>query len=121
MHTYVLQDWTTVQANVTTITQSEAGWLDLTGYQDAVFYVEIGSATSFPTLNLQTAPTADESLFVSMTSGTTMLGSSTPAVVPVFMKPSPTPIARYVRWQITGSPSWNATFRITVAANSPGM
>jgi hypothetical protein len=33
------------------------------------------------------------------------------------------PLARYVRWQLTvgGAASYDATFRIMVAANSPGL
>lgn len=118
MHTLILQEWTTIRGGVTTVTQQETDWLDVTPYQDAVFYVQVAKLTNSPTLSLQTAPTADESLFVSM-AGSIALNSSL-TLVPVYMLPSPTPIARFVRWQLTGSPTWDVTFRIVVALNSPG-
>jgi hypothetical protein len=121
MHTLILQELTTIRGGVATVTQQETEWLDVTPYQDAVFYVEVVDSTNSPTLNLQTSPTADESLFASMTSGTTMTAATGPTLVPVYMSPSPTPIARFVRWQITGTPTWDATFRIVVALNSPGL
>lgn len=121
MHTFILQDWTTIRGGVTTVTQQETDWLDLTPYQDAVFWIDVRESTNSPTLNLQTSPTQDDVFFQNMVTGVTMTGSGSPSVVSAFMTSATTPVARFVRWQITGTVTWDATFRIVVAANSPGM
>jgi len=125
VHSFILQDWTTIRGAVSTITQNETEWLDLAPFQDAVFWIDVreaSAAAGSPTLYLQTSPTLDDAFFQSMTAtGTAMVGSGTPTVVSVFMISATVPLARFVRWQIAGSPTWDATFRIAVAANSPGM
>jgi hypothetical protein len=132
MHGFILQDWTTIRGggSVTTVTQQETDWLDLAPYQDVVFWIDVkettnnGTAGGSPTLYLQTSPTLDDSLFQSMTtSGVTMTAAAAPTVLALLMASASTvvPLARYVRWQIVGTTTWDATFRIAVAANSPGM
>lgn len=122
MHTFILQDWTTIRgAAGATITQHESEWLDLSMYQDAVFWVDVREATASPTLTLQTAPTKDESFFQPIVAGFTVAGSATPTVVSAFMTAASVPLARYLRWQLTSASAWDATFRIVVAANSPGL
>jgi hypothetical protein len=56
-----------------------------------------------------------------MTGNVAMTGAATPTVVPVYMIASSTPLARFVRWQITGTVTWDATFRIVASANAPGL
>lgn len=81
------------------------------------------------TLNLETAPLKDETLF------TAMVGQAGSCAIPVtaaFMTPkifpvvliqtsSTVPLARYVRWHVSASGSfsaaWDMTFRVLVAAN----
>jgi hypothetical protein len=125
MHAYVLQDWTTIQAasGVATMTQEEDGWLDLTPYQDVVFWIDAKSSTSTPTITFQTSPSKDEIMFQPLVSGVAIptAGLSPPQVVSAFMATASVPLARYVRWQLTGSGAWGATFRVLVSANSPGM
>lgn len=124
MHSFVLQDWTTIRgaSGVTAVTQAEVGWLDLSPFQDVVFWIDVKESTNSPTLNLQTSPTADEGLFQAMTTGLVMTASNTPVVVSVLMLGALTPVARFVRWQITSATGpWDATFRIVLVANSPGM
>jgi hypothetical protein len=36
----------------------------------------------------------------------------------VLLSSASVPLARYVRWQITGTPTWDATFRVYVAASA---
>jgi hypothetical protein len=124
MHGFILQDWTTIRGggSVTTVTQQETDWLDLSPYQDVVFWVDVKEVTSNPTLYLQTSPTLDDSFFQSMTT-VTMAAAAAPTVVALLMLSASTtiPVARYVRWQIAGTTTWDATFRIALAANSPGM
>jgi hypothetical protein len=126
MHAFVLQDWTTIRAasGVNTITQEEGGWLDLAPFQDVVFWIDTKESTSTPMLAFQTSPSKDDNLFLAVAPSYAMPigGVSTPAVVSALMTAAPVPLARYLRWQITSSTSpWDATFRVLVAANAPGM
>jgi len=138
MHTFVLQDWITVRGQnssatyATTIVQSENDWLDLSPFQDLFVWVMVaeisyGSGGSVA-LYLDTSPTEDESLFQSMTSGAAfspIVVSATPQVIKLPMLSANVPLARFLRWRLvaagTASNAWDLTFRIVVAANSPGM
>ena len=123
MRGFILQDWTTIRGggSVATVTQQETDYLDLAAYQDVAFWIDVKEATSAPSLYLQTSPTLDDSFFQSMVAAVTMTAAAAPTVVPAFMFSALVPLARYVRWQIVGTPTWDATFRIAVAANSPGV
>jgi len=127
MHAYILQDWTTIRGatSVTTITQEEDGWLDLSPYQDVVFWVDAKSSTNTPTITFQTSPSKDDSMFQALIAGYAVPtgGVLTPAVLSAFMVSATVPLARYVRWQLTASTSgtWDASFRVLVSANAPGM
>jgi hypothetical protein len=141
MHCFLAQDWVTVrgaQSGVTSITQGEHGWLDLSDYEDTVAWLDV-KEFSAPggTLSMayQTAPLKDSSLFVAISgplvtvpfavaSGVTVtpllkdsLGTLTPPGVV-------SPLARWFRWQLTVSGTltgaWDVTFRLFVAANCLG-
>ena len=120
MHSFILQDWITVRGGVATMSQAESGWLDLSDYQDAVFWLEAKEALGSPTLYIQTAPTKDESLFSNIQS---QLIAATGGLytLKVLMATANLPISRWVRWSITGTATWDSTFRVLVAANAPGM
>lgn len=121
MHAFVLQDWTTIRSGGATITQSEQEWLDLEAYQDVTLWLQVTevSGSTSPALSYQTSPSLDESMFQAMTGGITLVASTAPVVTQVFMFSAAVPLARYVRWQLTvaGATSYDATFRIVVAAN----
>ncbi len=126
MHAYTLQDWTTIRAasGLNTITQEEGGWLDLAPYQDVVFWIDTKSSTATPTITFQTSPSKDDVLFVAVVAGYAMpiAGVTAPVVVSAPMTAASVPLARYLRWQLTSSTTpWDATFRVLVSANSPGM
>lgn len=123
MHAFMLQDWTTIRGSVVTVTQGEDSWLDLTSYQDLVFWIDCREATgATPAITFQTAPTKDEALFTAIVSSNNLVGAATPIVSKALLASATVPIARYLRWQIIGpSGTWDATFRVLVAANSPGM
>jgi hypothetical protein len=77
-------------------------------------------------LFLETSPTDDDVLFQSITGTgaavTPLAASNTPTVVKMPMLSATVPISRYLRWRLASSGgTWDATFRILVAANSPGM
>jgi hypothetical protein len=129
MHAYTLQDWTTIRgsSSALTITQEEGGWLDLSPYQDVVFWVDGRSSTNTPTLTLQTSPSKDDALFMPLAAGVSMpvAGMSSPQVVSALMLAAASPnvpLARWVRWQLTATTgTWDVTFRVLASANSPGM
>lgn len=123
MHAFILQDWITIRGAVATVTQGEDSWLDLTAYQDLVFWVDCREVTgTTPTITFQTAPTKDELLFTAMATATTFTTVGNPNVVKATLSSAVVPVARYVRWQIVGpSGVWDSTFRVLIAANAPGM
>jgi hypothetical protein len=128
---YMLQDWLTIRGTQSGshITQSEADWISFQPYQDIVFWLEVKSVTlaglTSLTLEYQTAPAKDESLFVPMVSAVTLAASTTPAVTKVLLAQNPSvPLARWVRWKLfpNGTPSgeYGTCFRIHCAANAVG-
>lgn len=130
MYGYLLQDWLTIRGTQSgaSVTQSEMDWLSFQPYQDIIMWLEVksvalGGLTSL-TLEYQTAPAKDESLFRSMTSSAiTLAAATTPTVTPIILAQNPyTPLARWVRWKLfpNGTPSgeYGACFRIHCAANA---
>ena len=127
MYSFVLQDWTTVGgAAGSTVIQGEKDWLDMSPFQDIVAWIDVRDATltNTPFIKLETAPSKDESLFMFMGSGAgiAMVGAPTPTVVQYLMGSATVPVAECLRWKIIGGAvTWQATFRILVAANAPGL
>ena len=117
MDALVLQDWLTVQtgSEPSNITQGAPGYLDVSDYQDLVFYLHVPTPiiTGIPTFQYQTAPVAEESAFLTMyqTPASFTGGTRTDAILGSY---SPIPPARYVRWVCAGN-GYQCTFRILVA------
>lgn len=126
MHSFVLQDWINIRGPLNAkVTQEEVGWLDLSAFQDVVIYLDVRQSSASPTIAFETAPARDDLLFQPLTSPASpiTMSSSTPQIVRAFMATAYTPLARYLRWKISGDPSssWDATFRALVVANAPGL
>ena len=125
MHTFVLQDFTTIRGTNNTVTQSESEWLDLTQYEDVFFWIDCKELTGTTvTLNIQTSPTKDDSLFTNVYSQllTTAIQNPGSTGGKCLMSTATIPIARYVRWQLTSTAApFDATLRIFLSANAPGM
>ena len=128
MHTFILQDWITIRgqslASPPPIAQTEHEWLDLTPFQDVFFWLDVREVLgSTPTITFETSPTADESLFQPILAARQMSAGASPTVIPAPMSIASVPVARFVRWKVQGPAStlWDVTFRVIVAANSPGM
>jgi len=126
VHAFILQEWLTLRSGGATVTQSEQDWLDLEAFQDVTLWLLVSevSGSTTPTLTYQTSPTLDDGLFQPLASAITLAASTTPVVTQVLMLSASVPLARYVRWQLAvagGASAYDATFRIVVAANSPGM
>jgi hypothetical protein len=125
----VLQDWITVRggggSGVKAVTQSEPCWLDLAGYDDVVLYLDVRELTTTGTLsmNYQTSPSRDEASFINMVTVFTLALTPTPRVDPVLASYAAVPLARFLRWSLTTVDlgTWDATFRILLAAYAPGM
>ncbi|HTC70880.1 MAG TPA: hypothetical protein VK662_15020 [Acidothermaceae bacterium] len=121
MDSLLLQDWVTIQgaANLG-VTQGADFWLDVTDYEDLIFYLDVKSVTTTNIAGFfyETAPELDDASFVAMVSGfVPTLGVQTMAVLATY---SACPAARYVRWRIAGNTggAWNITFRLWIAAYS---
>lgn len=128
MHSFILQDWITIrgasQNPAVAIPQTEQGWLDLAPYQDVFFWLDVREVTgSTPTITFETSPTSDDSFFQPIVAAISMQAGSAPTIVKAPMSTAQTPVARFVRWKLLGPVStlWDVTFRVIVAANSPGM
>jgi len=69
MHAFILQDWNTIRgaSTIATVIQSEDNWLDLTPYQDVMFWVDCRAFTGTTVqIQFQTSPTKDDSLFTAL-------------------------------------------------------
>lgn len=129
MHSFVLQDWITIRGVANgTVAMSESAYLDLTPYQDVIIWVDCREFTgTTPAISFQTAPIKDETLFTA--TGGTISGPNnfTTAGVQVYKSilsalSGGYPVSRWLRWYISGgTAAWDATFRVLIAANSPGM
>jgi hypothetical protein len=127
MQSFLLQDWVTIRSasSLTIVTQSEDCWLDLSGFQDVVAWLEVKNFTSSGAtvqLAYQSAATKDEAFFLALASALSIAQGLT--ITTVRKDTTATPLARWLRWQlsVSGSPTatWDATFRIFIAANAIG-
>jgi len=140
MRSIIFQDWTTVhctQPTVLSFTQPSEGWLDLSSFADATFWIDV-SEVVLPSgdppsvqLLLQTSPTLDETYFMpaappinNLIPTNSGLGGTVPIVLRTVRSASTAPLARFLRWQLNllnnsgGTPSWGATFRIRMAPSA---
>lgn len=118
MRPFVLQDWITVRSTGKppppygpNFVQDVAGWLDLSAFQDVVFWLHLGQVAALSRCTLtwcfQTAPTKDETLFQTMIStqtAYTTIASPIITVLPVTLTGAiaggTTPLSTWVRWMI---------------------
>ena len=133
MYGYLLQDWTTIRGSTLQlsppgVTQSEGDWMSFQPYQDIVFWLEVKSVTlgglTSVTLDYETAPAKDESLFVKMIT-TTTLTAPINRQDKVLLAQNPTvPLSRWVRWRLTyvgtSTSEYGLCFRIFASANAVG-
>jgi hypothetical protein len=126
MYCCVAQPWITVRggSSISSITQSENAWLDLSPYQDLVAWLQVSELTNGSgtvSMAFQTAPTKDDSLFVAVTAAATV---ATGVAITTMLKDTTTnPLSRWLRWQLTvsgASSAWDATFRLLLSANVVG-
>jgi hypothetical protein len=121
-HSFLMQDWLLLEStSAVAITQPENGWLDLSDYQDVTFFLLVNQTTATTTISYQTSPDKTDAIFQNMVPAVTLTSGTSPIVTQVLMLSATVPLARYVRWQITGPNNWSASFRIVVTANAPGL
>jgi len=125
MDGFLLQNWTTIRgtasgaAPVLGLTQDEDEWLDLGDFADASFAIDVVDITQ-PTgtlvLNLETSPTPEDLLFTPVTPPIAISVSPNVSMVKSTRTPTTAPLARWLRWRISGATggSWSVTFRVRV-------
>jgi hypothetical protein len=128
MRAFVLQDWVTIRGAtaVNTVIQNEASYAQLDAYQDVAFWLQVAEftlpGTGTLTMNYETAPIKDESLFSAMaTKSITATIMTPPFISNVILSQNPAvPLSRWVRWHLTtasATAAWDVTFRILLVAN----
>ncbi len=128
MHVDVLQPWVTVQGTataVTSVTQEYENWLDVSDCADITAWIDVRSVTPVSggsiSLSLESSPTESEELFAPIAAVVTLVASANPILLSsVSGAASVSPLARFLRWVVTSSPSsasgtWSVTFRIRLA------
>ena len=129
--TFHLQSWTTIRGDasatfaVRSVTQDEGGWLDLSTYADAAFWIDVcgvnNPTTGIVSLTLESSPTKDDNYFKPVAAPLTLVpqavnGSVTPYLVRTVRTPTTVPLAKYTRWRLSvaggATGKWDATFRI---------
>ena len=135
MRSILMQPWTTVRgavgSNVRGVIQGQDKWLDVGPYQDAAFWIDCREVTGTVSLEIDTAPSLDEALFLAVFAPITLTAATAPVVKPATLAlagspPLPSgapgvPIARWLRWKLTcSSGTWDACFRIWAVVNAPG-
>ena len=129
MHGILLQDWITLRGSTAdAVTQGEDGYLDMTPYQDVVTWLDVREVTppAAGSLFMQfgTSPTKDDLSFALMLAefSPAVGAAGAPRVDKLLLASAATPVARWMRWKLrpTTAAAWSITFRLWIAANSPG-
>jgi hypothetical protein len=80
----LLQPWTTIRVSegLVDFTQGDEGWVDMSGYSDVAFWIDVSDVFGGPVqLTLQTAPSADEELFSPLTQPLLLAAQAGPTVM----------------------------------------
>src|SRR5262245_48827253 len=117
-HALLLQDWITVRGNAgsTVVFQQEDSYADLMGYQDVGIFVEVSDFAGTPSLQFSTSPTKEASMFALMSGGALGPGAAGVSVIYVRYASAAIPLARWVRWSLSGAAAWSLTFRVWLSA-----
>jgi len=134
MYGVLLQKLTKISGSLAnqTVTQGEEGWLDVSQYQDAIFWIE-APMVSLPGavtmgLSVETSPLKEDAYFLPLfvpfqptpSRGVTNVVLATKAGATMYYPP----ISNWLRWKIVTGGSvtgmWSVTLRIWVALNAVG-
>ena len=133
---FEFQPWVTIRANasgpspwppVLSVTQEDSGWIDLSRFADAAFWVDVAEVTQ-PSggtvlLNIESSPSLDETCFKPVCQPIAISPITDPTsggVVPLLVRtartPTTVPLSKWTRWRLSvsgaSSGPWDATFRI---------
>jgi hypothetical protein len=111
METLLLQDWLTIGKSTT---QGAPSYLDVSNYQDLVFYFDAKQMPAFAGVAYETAPEAEDSSFQTMASVNAATAGPLSQTSIVLGRYALIPPAKYVRWLCSTSDVM--TFRIWIAA-----
>jgi hypothetical protein len=117
----LFQDYVTISGSGSpvTLTQGSDSWLDISPYEDLVFYLDVKNATAgIAQISYQTSPTREDPSFLNMIAPLSLaIGLRTDAALAANCQ---VPAAAYLRWQVIGAPgmTYTATFRIILGAYS---
>jgi hypothetical protein len=128
MRAFVMQDWVTIRGAqaVTSVIMNESNYAQLDAFQDVIFWLQVAEFTlssGTVTMNYETAPLKDESLFTAMaTAGISAVAMTPPTITKVLLSQNPSvPLSRWVRWRLSasgvGAGGWDVTFRVMLVAN----
>jgi hypothetical protein len=121
MRSLIAQDWVTIRGAVAgTVAQSEHQWLDLTGYENVIAWLQVEEVTGTVQMAYATSPTQDDGLFALMgTYNTFPITVATGVTVTPLIKDLCTnPLGRWFRWEVVATGNgWDVTFRLFLAAN----
>lgn len=133
MHTFLLQDWTTISLGPLAtgwVVQDPSGYLDLEPFESYVAWVEtrnvnVGSGSNVQ-IWLETAPVEEDTFFYGILNPnptTVTLALGVQVVTNLLNAPLPNiaPLARFLRWKLVGANNASATFRILISAHCPFM
>ena len=119
MDALLMQPWLTLSADsaATFIYQDVAAYLDLPGAIDLTFFLQVKSVivtSGTVRITYQTSPSLDESAFRPMLAPVVLDMVPLLTTTRATLSSATTPVARYLRWQLTstGTGTWGATFRV---------
>src|SRR5437899_3108427 len=118
-----LQDWISLAGGAgVTVTQDVREWKDICAYRDGVFYCEISAITGSANVTMQTSPTRDEIFFAQPSALRPFTGSAGVQLLQVSaFSAGGTPMAKWLRWQVTSAFAWSVSFRIWVSVAQARM
>lgn len=113
----VFQDWTSVQGSPGEIVQTSARFLDLQGYAQASFFLDVADVATGLTLHYDTAVPLEPQVWQSIASEAVAAATSTPIVTRIRLWSNQSiPLAGLIRWRIVSANAIGATFRIVCLA-----
>jgi hypothetical protein len=119
VHALLLQNWITLSTEVNSpnITQGAGSWIETEEFEDLVFFLDVKQQSGAATfITYQTAPVPEDIAFAALLPSIALsTGTRADRVLATF---APVPVARFLRWQLSGGASAIATFRVWVAAYS---
>lgn len=110
-----LAPWTRLQGSTasTMICQPASDWWDVSGFQDAIFAIDVRDYSNSVRIYIQTATVAEDDAFMDLVNHRPLSAGKTYFK---FASTATTPVLRYVRWKVgNASAAWATQFRIVAS------